>query len=226
MTTGLIYLLASVVLASVLPRLAAARGHDEHDDAETYRYSIALERGLFALVILAGVTVAVVFLARPPAVDGNAWARHALSVLGVGLPALVHAFVFSYRVRIDARRIDVGSAFGRRSVELAAIASIVMARGRGADLVLYGRDGRRLATIGGSIQDVDSLLATLELRTRSADVMLYRSMGLGCEEKPNDPHAAWRPSKGLRAHTRALLTQYASVAIIVGLGVWAASTLP
>ena len=225
MTTGLTYLLVSVILALMMPFLTSGRGHDERGDTETYRYSILFGRLFLVVIVLAGVALAAACISWTPTGKGAAWVLPGFAILGVGLPALGHAYVSSYRVCIDSSRIEVRSVVGRRSVELSAIASIAVRRRRGVDLVLHTRDGRRLASIGGSVQDFDALLATLERRTRSLDVMLYRTAGFGCEEKPNDPHLAWRPSKGPRTLVRDMLAPYAVICVAVGLCIWAANTL-
>ena len=212
MLAGLTPLVVSLALAVLLPFLTATQGHDATGDTETYRYSIRLERLFLAAIVVAGGALAAACTVVEPARRLPGWVLPAAGLLAIGFIGIFQRYVSSYRVRIDAAVIRVSSAFGSRSVELAAIAAIGVARGRGVDLTLYGRDERCLATIGGSIQDFDSLLATLERRTRSPDVMLYRATGFDIEEKPNDPRSAWRPSRGPAASRR---RGWAGLAIIV-----------
>ena len=202
MSAGLTALVVSLVLAVLLPWLTSPRGHDADGDTETYRYSTLLGHFFLGVIVLAAVALAIACTVSRPTGRLPAWVLPAAGAAGIACIGLFRLHVVSYRVRIDATRIEARSAFGGRSVELAAIAAIGVARGRGVDLTLYARDDRRLATIGGSIQDFDALLATLERRTRSPDVTLYRAAGFAIEEKPNDPHAAWRPSQGPAASRR------------------------
>ena len=222
MITGLIYLLVSVTLALLLSRLTSTREHEESGETETYGYSIQFGRFFLIAIVLAGLALAIVCMVWRPTGKGSYWVLPGFAFLGIGLPSLFYAYVSSYHVRIDATRIEVRSSFGRRSVDLATIAAIGVARGKGVDMTLYGRDDRCLATIGGSVQDFESLLTTLERRTRSPDVMLYRAAGFVIEEKPNDPRVAWRPSKGPNASRRQGLILLAIVGVgilVIGLAV-------
>lgn len=225
MLTGLTCLLVTLTLSVLMPRLNATRGHDDSGGTETFSYSIRWSRFFLAAFVAAGLALAVACVVGRPAGRAHGWLVPAIGLVGVGFVGLFYVHVSSYRVRVDAERIEVRNAFRSRSVELATIAAIGVARGRGVDLTLYGRDDRCLATIGGSVQDFESLLATLERRTRSPDVMLYRAQGFVIEEKPNDPHAAWRSSKGPRASRRKALTSLVLIVSIAALVVGVASHL-
>jgi hypothetical protein len=117
MITGLTYLLVSLAVALLMPRLISTRGHDENGEAETYGYSIQFGRFFLVVIVLAGVALATACISWRPTGRGSAWVLPGFALLGVGIPSLFYAYVSSYRVRIDERQIEVHSAFGRRSVD-------------------------------------------------------------------------------------------------------------
>lgn len=92
----------------------------------------------------------------------------------LGLFVLAYFYFDRYRVQIDDHALTIKSIFGRRVFQLASVAQIAVLRGRATDLMLFDRDDRVLVKLGGSLQDFDSFLSTLKLRTRSPRVMLFK----------------------------------------------------
>jgi len=177
MVTGMTYILTSLTLAILMPLLLVGSGHEEVSGVSTYRYPKRVCWFFLGALPFCGALGIFIFSTMSPqertsvanvAAFGTTWA----CILGL----IVSAYFYfdRYRVQIDDHLLIIKSPFGRKVLELTSLAQIAVLRGRATDLILFNQDNRVLAKLGGSLQDFDSFLSELKLRTRSPQVRLYK----------------------------------------------------
>jgi hypothetical protein len=177
MVTGMTYILTSLTLAILMPLLLVGSGHEEAGDVSTYRYPKRACWFFLGALPFYGAMGVFIFSTMSPqerasvanvAAFGTAWT----CILGL----IVSAYFYfdRYRVQIDDHLLTIESPFGRKVVELSSVSQIAVLRGRATDLMLFNEDNHLLMKLGGSLQDFDSFLSELKLRTRSPEVKLYK----------------------------------------------------
>jgi hypothetical protein len=198
--TGITYILTSLTLAILLPFLLAGSGHEQIDDAAMYRYPKRACRFLLCLIPVYLVLMAVIYTKMTPSermADGSVTSMCMLGIMLVGFPILGYFYLDRYRVAVGNRSVTIKTIFRFRVIPLESIAQIVMVTERATDLFLFDGNNKVVAKFGGSLQDFESFLDTLEVHTRSSQVMLYRGIaGRGWKERVNDGSGLWVTSKG------------------------------
>ncbi|WP_329742904.1 hypothetical protein [Dyella sp. A6] len=194
------YILTSLTLAILMPLLLAGSGHQEIGKVATYRYP----RGvcwffLGALPVYGAMGIFIYSTMSPQdkssipnmATFGTVW------ICILGLIVFAYFYFKHYRIQIDDHLLTLNSILGKKFISLASVAQIAVLRGRATDLMLFGSDDHLLIKIGGSLQDFESFLSQLKLRTRSPQVTLFKWDRSGkWYEAINSGAEHWVDSKG------------------------------
>lgn len=200
MIVGLTYVLTSLMLAFILPRLHGDQSHEQVGESAIYRYSKKWGK-LFLIMIpvMAAIMFSIWFTDPHPPHGIALIVSSAIWAAMVGVPVFGYEYAARYRIIVDNRGVTVVSLFRVRRIEFANIGEIATVRGRGVDYYLFSPDHKCLAKLGGSVDDFDSLKDDVEHATRSSKVMLYNlDPALGWQERMNEPNDMWRDSKGPR----------------------------
>lgn len=216
MFTAMTYMLTSLTMAILMPLLLAGSGHQEVGEVAIYRYPKRVCWFFLGALPVFGAMGIFIFSTMPPqdrtsvpniAAFGTVW------TCILGLIVFAYFYFDRYRIQIDDRLITVTSPFGQKVISLASVAQIAVLRGQATDLMLFGNDDRMLVKLGGSLQDFDSFLSQLKLRTRSPQVTLFKWDRSGeWHEAINSGVEHWIDSKGpkrfrdMNRHLKYILT--------------------
>jgi len=226
MVTALTYILVSVTLALLLPLLRRGKGHEESGDSTVYRYSKNVGRLFLLMIPICAGMVAFIYSTNPRGSPHGIrfFVFAALWVAMACVPVFGYVYATSYRVRVDRLGIEYGSLFRVRRVEFASVGALATVRGKGIDYWILSPAQERLAKIGGSVQDFDSLQADIEHATRSSNVTLFMFDGLDSwQERVNDVNGRWRDSKGPKMFVdlnRRVKWELIAAAVLLGVGIF------
>jgi hypothetical protein len=226
MVTALTYILVSVTLALLLPLLRRGKGHEESGDCTVYRYSRNFGRFFLLIIPIYAGMVAFVYSTDPrESPHGIRFFVFAAIWVAMGcVPVFFYLYATSYRVRVDRLGIEYGSLFRVRRVEFASVGALATVRGKGIDYWVLSPAQERLAKIGGSVQDFDSLQADIEHATRGSNVTLFKFDGLDSwQERVNDVNGRWRDSKGPKMFVdlnRRVKWELIAAAVLLGAGIF------
>jgi hypothetical protein len=200
MIVGLTYVLTSLMLAFILPRLHGDQSHEQVGESAIYRYSKKWGKLFLIMIPVMTAIMFSIWFTDPHPPHGIALiVSSAIWAAMVGVPVFGYEYAARYRIIVDNRGVTVVSLFRVRRIEFANIGEIATVRGRGVDYYLFSPDHKCLAKLGGSVDDFDSLKDDVEHATRSSKVMLYNlDPALGWQERMNEPNDMWRDSKGPR----------------------------
>ena len=230
MFTGMTYILTSLTLAIVMPLLLVGSGHEEVAGVSIYRYPKRVCWFFLGALPLYGAMGVFIFSTMSPqertsvanvAAFGTAW------TCVLGLIVAAYFYFDRYRVLIDDHFLTIKSPFGRKVLELASVAQIAVLSGRATDLMLFNEDNRVLVKLGGSLQDFDSFLSELKLRTRSPQVKLYKWDQSGrWQEAVNSGAEHWVDSDGpkrfrdMNRHVKYILIIGISLIGVAAIAAW------
>ena len=230
MFTGMTYILTSLTLAIVMPLLLVGSGHEEVAGVSIYRYPKRVCWFFLGALPLYGAMGVFIFSTMSPqertsvanvAAFGTAW------TCVLGLIVAAYFYFDRYRVLIDDHLLTIKSPFGRKVLELASVAQIAVLSGRATDLMLFNEDNRVLVKLGGSLQDFDSFLSELKLRTRSPQVKLYKWDQSGrWQEAVNSGAEHWVDSDGpkrfrdMNRHVKYILIIGISLIGVAAIAAW------
>jgi hypothetical protein len=200
MFTGMTYMLTSLTLAILMPLLLAGSGHQEIGEVATYRYPKGVCWFLLGALPVYGAMGIFIFSTMSPQDKASVPNVLAFSIFWTCILALIlfaYFYFDRYRIQIDDRLLTITSPFRKKIISLTSVAQIAVLRGQATDLMLFGEDDHLLVKLGGSLQDFESFLSQLMLRTRSPQVTLFKWDQSGkWYEAINSGSEHWIDSKG------------------------------
>jgi hypothetical protein len=167
MFIALTILMTALSVALVL-RVAGREPHSREGVNETFRYPVVFRRLLFLGIPIFSLFGAYAVTTIPP---GKSHSGETLIVgIGFGAAILAIALSFVWMCRFSAlvseNTLIVQQMWRTRTIPFVDVRKMVVLQGfKGSrDLALFDSQGRRVFTVGGSIQDFDDMVHLLKRR--------------------------------------------------------------